>query len=360
MPRGALNVRQCPVSRQAGRRPPGPAGRLRDLLMRVGNAVLHVTRPARRAAALAGLAALAVTAAGLAAPGAASAASGQPAAPAAAVAAADSPGTVPAAGVSSSARFAAAPHDVHAGARVRQACATQTRPGQMACQALVVKRAHPDAASGPPSGAFGPADLQSAYALTAASAANGKGQTVAVVDAFNDPHAATDLAVYRTQFGLPACTVASGCLKIVNQAGGSALLRNDPTGGGWALEISLDLGEGAFNSAFNHPGVAIVAAAGDSGYGPQFPASAQNVTAVGGTSLHKASNTRGWTETAWSGTGSGCSSLQAAAGWLQATVPAACQNRTEVDVSAVADPFTPVAVFDTVPQDGTVPNWIEI
>jgi hypothetical protein len=104
--------------------------------------------------------------------------------------------------------------------------------------------------------------------------------------------------------------------------------------------------------------VAIVAAAGDSGYGPQFPASAQNVTAVGGTSLHKASNTRGWTETAWSGTGSGCSSLQAAPGWLQATVPAACQNRTEVDVSAVADPFTPVAVFDTVPQDGTVPNWI--
>jgi hypothetical protein len=376
--------------------------------MRVGNAVLHVTRPARRAAALAGLATLAVTAAGLAAPGAASAASGQPAAPAAAVAAADSPGTVPAAGVSSSARFAAAPRDVHAGASVRQACDTPTRPGQMACNALVAKRAHTDAASGPPSGAFVPADLQSAYALTAASAANGKGQTVAIVDAFNDPHAAADLAVYRTQFGLPACTVASGCLKIVNQAGGSALPRNDPTGGGWALEISLDLdvvsaicpnckillvesnsdsiaslakaeryaaahapvvsdswgsdteflGEGAYNSAFNHPGVAIVAAARDSGYGPQFPASAQNVTAVGGTSLHKASNTRGWTETAWSGTGSGCSSLQAAPGWLQATVPAACQNRTEVDVSAVADPFTPVAVFDTVPQDGTVPNWI--
>src|SRR5947207_9756845 len=102
--------------RPSGRLPalPGPAGRLRDLLMRVGNAVLHVTRPARRAAALAGLATLAVTAAGLAAPGAASAASGHPAA---AAAAGDSPGTAPAAGVSSSARFAAVPRDVHAGAR---------------------------------------------------------------------------------------------------------------------------------------------------------------------------------------------------------------------------------------------------
>ena len=184
--------------------------------MRVGNAVLHVTRPARRAAALAGLATLAVTAAGLAAPGAASAASGQPAAPAAAVAAADSPGTVPAAGVSSSARFAAAPRDVHAGASVRQACDTPTRPGQMACNALLAKRAHTDAASGPPSGAFGPADLQSAYALTAASAANGKGQTVAIVDAFNDPHAAADLVVYRPSFGLLACVVAGGCMKVVN------------------------------------------------------------------------------------------------------------------------------------------------
>jgi len=206
--------------------------------MRVGNAVLHVVRPARRATALAGLATLAVTAAGLAAPAAASAASGHPAAPAAAAAASDgqdSPGTVPAAGVSSSARFAAAPRDVHVGASVRQACDTPTRPGQMACNALVAKRVRPDAASGPPSGAFGPADLQSAYALTAASAANGKGQTVAIVDAFNDPHAAADLKVYRAQFGLPACTVASSCLKIVNQAGGSALPRNDPTGGGWAL-----------------------------------------------------------------------------------------------------------------------------
>src|SRR5215470_2003818 len=124
--------------------PPGPAGRMRDLLMRVGNAVLHVTRPARRAAALAGLATLAVTAAGLAVPGAASAASGQPAAPAAAAAAADSPGTVPVAGVSSSARFAAAPRDVHAGASVEQACDTPTRPGQMACDVLVAKRVHAD------------------------------------------------------------------------------------------------------------------------------------------------------------------------------------------------------------------------
>jgi hypothetical protein len=382
--------------------------------MRVGNAVLHVTRPARRAAALAGLATLAVTAAGLAAPGAASAAGSQPAAAASAAAAADSPGVAdspggaPAAGVSSSARFATAPRPASGGDSVRQACDTPARPGQMACNALLATRAHPNAGGGPPSDSFGPADLQSAYALTAASAANGKGQTVAIVDAFNDQHAAADLAVYRAHYGLPPCTVASGCLKIVNQSGGSALPKNDPTGGGWALEISLDLdvvsaicpnckillvesssdsiaslakavqyaashativsnswgsdseflGEGAYNYAFNHPGVAILAAAGDAGYGAQYPAAAQNVTAVGGTSLHKASNARGWTETAWSGTGSACSSLQSPPGWLQQAVPAGCQNRTEADVSAVADPNTPVAVYDTVPQGGVVPNWI--
>ena len=84
---------------------------------------------------------------------------------------------------------------------------------------------------------YHPADLQKAYALTAASAkATG---TVAIVDAFNDPSAEADLGVYRKQFGLPVCTTANGCFKKINQNGAASPL--PPTDNGWSEEISLDL-----------------------------------------------------------------------------------------------------------------------
>ena len=93
--------------------------------------------------------------------------------------------------------------------------------------------------SGPTGSGYGPADLQSAYALAAASLNKGKGQTVAIVDAYDDPTAAADLAVYRKQWGLPAC--AAGCLTILNQDGQASPLPGvDPTGG-WELEESTDL-----------------------------------------------------------------------------------------------------------------------
>ena len=66
----------------------------------------------------------------------------------------------------------------------------------------------------------------------------------------------------------------------------------------------------AQTSAYNHPGIAITASTGDAGYGVESPASYRHVVAVGGTSLTKASNTRGWSESAWSGAGSGCSTLE--------------------------------------------------
>ncbi|HEY3482469.1 MAG TPA: hypothetical protein VGL02_26560, partial [Streptomyces sp.] len=205
-----------------------------------------------------------------------------------------------------------------------------------------------------PSG-YGPADLQSAYKLP--SGTNGAGQTVAIVDANNDPTAEADLGVYRAQYGLPACTTANGCFKKVNQTGGTSY---PPTDAGWATEISLDLdmvsavcpkchillveassasyanlgqavneaaalhantisnsyggGDLSDSSApyYNHPGIMITASTGDSGYGVQFPASSRYVTAVGGTSLTRASNARGWNETAWTGAGSGCSSYNPA------------------------------------------------
>ncbi|EST28365.1 hypothetical protein M878_22730 [Streptomyces roseochromogenus subsp. oscitans DS 12.976] len=250
-----------------------------------------------------------------------------------------------------------------------------------------------------PSG-YGPSDLQSAYNLPSSSA--GSGRTVAIVDAMDDPNAETDLAAYRSQYGLPACTTANGCFKKVNQTGGTTYPSADS---GWAGEISLDLdmvsaacpqchillveasstGMADIGTAenkavalgakyvsnsfggtedptettadvqyFNHPGVAITVSAGDSGYGVQYPASSPYVTSVGGTSLSRAGNTRGWSESVWSndstdGTGSGCSADEAKPTWQSDT---GCGKRTVADVSAVADPATGVAVYDTYGASG--------
>ena len=73
------------------------------------------------------------------------------------------------------------------------------------------------------------------------------------------------------------------------------------------------------SSYYNHPGVAITASTGDDGNGAEYPATSQYVTAVGGTSLSTASNSRGWTETAWSGAGSGCSAYDAKPTWQTVT-----------------------------------------
>src|SRR6266568_2491039 len=240
---------------------------------------------------------------------------------------------------------------------------------------------------------YGPSSVQSAYKLPSTTA--GSGETVAIVDAYNDPTAAADLAVYRSQYGLSACTVASGCLKIVSQTGSSTSLPR--TNAGWATEESLDLdmvsaiapnahiilveassasntnlgkavneavalGANAISNSYggsesssdtsydstyyDHPGIAITASTGDSGYGVEYPAASPYVTAVGGTSLSKASNTRGWSETAWSGAGAGCSSYDAKPSF-QSSASTGCAKRAVADVAAVADPNTGVAVYDT-------------
>jgi subtilase family serine protease len=127
---------------------------------------------------------------------------------------------------------------------------------------------------------------------------------------------------------------------------------------------SEDSSETADNSAYNHPGIAITASAGDSGYGVEFPAAAPAVTAVGGTSLSTASNSRGWSETVWGdgalsgiegGTGSGCSSYEPKPSWQHDT---GCANRTVADVSADADPNTGVAVYDSTANEGQS-GWLE-
>jgi hypothetical protein len=289
----------------------------------------------------------------------------------------------------------------------RQVCG-KPKPGYAACMSIrrtnVPRHLGLFAAGQAPSG-YGPADLQSAYKLPSATA--GAGATVAVVDAYDDPHAASDLAIYRKQYGLPACTTASGCFRKVNQTGGGTMY---PTlDYSWSAEISLDLdmvsaicpkchillveansasdpdletaedtavrlgakyvsnswaacafpGETAEDASFDHPGVAVVAAAGDYGYGneqqscdtPSYPAGAPGVTSVGGTTLSRQTGSkRGWTESAWLGTGSGCDTFEPEPAWQTDT---GCAGRTENDAAAVADPNTGVAVYDSVLGSGT-------
>jgi hypothetical protein len=90
---------------------------------------------------------------------------------------------------------------------------------------------------------YGPDDLQAAYSLTKAAKSNGFGAVVAIVDAFDDPQAEHDLAVYRAQYGLPPCTSANRCFQKVNQDGRPRPLPPAPTAdaSGWTAETSLDL-----------------------------------------------------------------------------------------------------------------------
>ena len=270
-----------------------------------------------------------------------------------------------------------------------RACPVPSQPGEMECTSIYGRR------TGPLSG-YTPGELRSAYEIQQASDNRGQGATIAVVDAYRNPAAASDLAVYRRHFGLPACTVTSGCLRIVNEHGKRTGLPG--TQPGWAMEESTDLdmvsaicphcrlvllearndfitsmglaedtaarlgavsisdswsgfefvGEQAFDHYFNHPGHAVVAASGDYGYGTSYPADIQYVTSVGGTTLSRARNSRGWRETAWDGTGSGCSGLEPKPSWQRsdATAPGGCLNRTQNDAAAVANPSPGVAVYN--------------
>ncbi|WP_328535588.1 carboxypeptidase regulatory-like domain-containing protein [Streptomyces sp. NBC_00344] len=291
-----------------------------------------------------------------------------------------------------------APITEHSAHPVHQLCPAPTKPGKMTCLGIarddVPGHMGRMTADADPAG-YGPADLRSAYTLPNGTA--GTGQTVAIVDAYDNPGAEADLAVYRAQYGLPACTTANGCFRKIDQRGGTAYPSPDA---GWAGEISLDLDMvsavcpncrillveadapsmedlgAAVNQAvslgakyvsnsygggedpsldetdaqyFDHPGVAITASSGDNGYGVSYPASSKYVTAVGGTSLNRDSGARGWSERAWSGSGSGCSAY---AQKPPAQQDSGCSRRMVADVSAVADPQTGLAVYNSYQAGG--------
>jgi subtilase family serine protease len=271
--------------------------------------------------------------------------------------------------------------------------------GAARCHARVVTDAKGDPAVTPAPNGYGPADLQAAYALPGATA--GAGKVFAIVDAYDHPYAEADLNTYRSAYGLSSCTTANGCFRKVGQTGTSALPRPN---GGWAQEISLDIdmasavcpnckillveansnaftdlaaavdtaarlgasvisnsyggsefsseSSATYNSHFNHPGIPITVSSGDSGYGVSFPAASQYVTAVGGTSLTRSGSA--FTERAWAGAGSGCSAYIAKPSWQ---TDSGCARRTVADVSAVADPNTGVAVYDSYKYRGSA-GWM--
>ncbi|MFE9613514.1 carboxypeptidase regulatory-like domain-containing protein [Streptomyces sp. NPDC006012] len=277
--------------------------------------------------------------------------------------------------------------DAPAPADLAPVCDTTPAPGHATCFALRAVNDPPVArlsAAATPTG-LGPQDIQSAYNLPANG---GAGQTIAIVDAYDNPNAEADLAVYRSQYGLPPCTTANGCFKKVDQRGGTDYpTTNDKWAGETVLDLDMvsaaapaahillveadndgldNLGAGVdeavalgakyvsnsygrggdfetdaetWGGHYDHPGVAVVAASGDNGYGVAFPSTLATVTSVGGTSLTPdADSPRGWSETVWRSDsyapGSGCAAHQPKPAFQQ---DSGCAGRSVADVSAVAD-----------------------
>jgi subtilase family serine protease len=290
----------------------------------------------------------------------------------------------------------------------REVCDT-TNPGDVHCDSKVVTDGNLQPLSSPRYVfGYGPVQFLKAYNLTGFTSSGSN--TIAIVDAYDDPNIQRDLDTYSATFGiplLPACSSVSNpsipCFKKVDQRGGTRYPRADS---GWALEIALDVetahavcqncnillveansssysnlmaavdravalgasvvsnswgsgefgGESYYDSHFNHPGVAFTVSSGDSGYGAEYPAASPYVTAVGGTSLYLNRDGSYNYETAWTGAGSGCSLFEGKPTWQTDT---GCANRTVADVSADADPNTGAAVYDSVRYYGQS-GWFQV
>jgi subtilase family serine protease len=264
------------------------------------------------------------------------------------------------------------------------------------CHAWVLR---PQATTGPTG--LGPSQIIGAYGFSSSSTA-GAGQTIAIVDAYDDPKAESDLGVFSQAFGLPACTTSNGCFRKVNQTGGTRYPRADS---GWALEISLDVqwahaiapgahillveastnsfsnllkaedyaashanyvsnswganefsSESSYDSHFTHAGVSFFASSGDAGLPASYPSSSPALISVGGTTLSFDGSGNLLSETGWSNGGGGCSQYETATA-AQSTFGEYGQvncsgNRATPDVSLDADPASGVSVYDTQGYQG--------
>jgi hypothetical protein len=299
----------------------------------------------------------------------------------------------------------------------RAVCPGPVGEGFARCHAHVVVDSHglPATSSLPPG--YGPAQFHGAYSLPNEGPA---GQTIAIVDAYDDPSIRNDLTTYDKTFGipdLPTCsstaTSATSCFLKVNQNGATSPLPSKSSG--WALEIALDVetaheicqnckvvlveassnsganldaaeetavslggtevsnswgtsgeysGELSENVHFNHPDIAITVASGDNGYERfGFPAASPDVIDAGGTTLTLGSGNTYGSEKAWSGSGSGCSLYFSAQSWqtlASGWEATGCGGaRGVADVAADADPNTGASVYDSTRYNGRS-GWFQV
>lgn len=281
------------------------------------------------------------------------------------------------------------------------------KPDWAHCYARVIA----DAAGAPsatatPAG-LSPSAIESAYGFSISSV-SGAGRTIAIVSAYDDPTAESDLGVFSSQFGLPACTTANGCFTKVDQTGGTAY---PPANADWTLETSLDIqwahalapgakillvqansgdlsnllvaedyakihaeyvsnswggaeasDETTTDSHFVQPGVSFFAASGDTGLPASYPSSSPNVISVGGTTLNFNGGSFS-SETGWSSGGGGCSAYETAT-TPQSSFPGYAQvncggKRATPDVSLDADPVSGLSIYDSTPVQGAT-GWFKV
>ncbi|MFC0458492.1 S53 family peptidase [Arthrobacter liuii] len=268
-------------------------------------------------------------------------------------------------------------------------------------------RVMPQAVNTAPTG-LSPAAIQKAYSFPT-SAAAGAGKTIAIVDAYNDPTIASDLAAFTAQYGLPGCTTANVCFTKVNQTGGTKYPKSDS---GWSLEIALDVewahavapgakillveansasftdlmaaednasahaqyvsnswgaaefsGEASSDTHFARPGVSFFASAGDQGAPATYPSSSPNVISVGGTKLNLDSTGAVASETGWASSGGGCSAYETAgpaqAAFGQYTQLNCAGKRATPDVPLDADPASGVSLYDSTSYNGRT-GWFTV
>ena len=244
---------------------------------------------------------------------------------------------------------------------------------------------------------YTPAQVRGYLGLTG----TGAGQTIAIVTAYDAPHAAKDLATFNAHFGLPA----PPSFRKVNQSGGT---KYPPVDAGWALEAALDvqwahavapaasilLVEASTSSLSNlltavsyaakQPGVTVVSgswgtpefgkqvdqdyrcklttgvcvfSSGDNGNPGGYPATNRWALAVGGTTLQLDAAGAVQSETAWSGSGGGVSAYSPKPAYQNAVTSA--PRRTSPDVSYAGDPATGFPVYSSTAYDGQT-GWFQM
>lgn len=275
-------------------------------------------------------------------------------------------------------------------------CPGPVAHGFTRCHSWILR---PDATASPTG--LSPAQMISVYGFSTASTV-GTGETIALVDAYDDPKAESDLSVFSQTFGLPACTTSNGCFKKANQTGGTKYPRADA---GWALEISLDVqwahaiapgahillveastnsftnlmaaedyasthasfvsnswggnefsGESSYDGHFSRSGVSFFASSGDAGLPAQYPSASPNLVSVGGTTLALDGGGNLISETGWSSGGGGCSQYEAAnpaqSSFSEYGQVGCAGMRATPDVSLDADPASGVSVYDSQGYQG--------